>query len=57
MKCCICGKEINGYGNNPWPLHTKDGQRCCDDCNWKVIAARVELAKEKTDANNSRKST
>ena len=47
MKCCICGKEISGYGNNPWPLHAKDGQRCCDDCNWKVIEARIKIAEEK----------
>lgn len=31
MKCCICGKEIMGYGNNPIPY--KSEGRCCDDCN------------------------
>lgn len=43
MKCCICGKEINGYGNNPWPINNDVEARCCDDCNWSVvIPARIE---------------
>ena len=33
-KCCICGKEIKGYGNNPWPVK-KEGL-CCD------IPARIK---------------
>lgn len=24
-KCCICGKEIEGMGNNPYPVKRKDG--------------------------------
>lgn len=36
--CCICGEEIDGYGNNALPLF--DG-RCCDVCNLKVISARM----------------
>ena len=41
MQCCICGKEIIGYGNNPLPLGNS-GDRCCDSCNSKyVIPARV----------------
>ena len=45
MKCCICGKEFNGYGNNPypvgWDVYT-DEDRCCDDCNERyVIPARI----------------
>lgn len=39
MKCCICGKEIAGHGNNAEPL--KSG-RCCDECNQKVIIKRIE---------------
>lgn len=38
-KCCICGKEFEGYGNNPWPL--KEEGRCCDECNRFVIEARI----------------
>lgn len=40
-KCCVCGKDIKGYGNNPWPLDKREGARCCDECNSKVIAARL----------------
>ena len=29
-KCCICGREFEGYGNNALPI--KDGT-CCDKCN------------------------
>lgn len=44
MKCCICGKEIDGYGNNPEPLCLPDDtqSRCCDECNNNyVITARI----------------
>lgn len=34
MKCCICGKEIEGHGNNPFPIA---GKTCCDECNVKVV--------------------
>ena len=43
MKCCICNKEINGHGNNPWPLHKQGHAKCCDQCNWEVRQARVYL--------------
>ena len=46
--CCICGKEFNGYGNNPEPVmpgtdsHGKENC-CCDWCNlWVVLAARTD---------------
>ena len=43
MKCYICGKEIEGYGNNPYPLCNKDDyeSRCCDTCNSYVTLARL----------------
>ena len=42
VKCCICGKYINGYGNNPYPINNDENARCCDDCNFnKVIPARI----------------
>ena len=41
--CCICGKEINGHGNNPVPL--KDSGKCCNECNELVIKTRLLLAK------------
>ena len=34
MKCSICGKEINGKGNNPAPLQRG---KCCDECNIKKV--------------------
>ena len=40
--CCICGKEIIGFGNDPWPI--KDSGCCCDECNSEfVIQARIEM--------------
>lgn len=40
-KCCICGKELNGYGNNPEPVEPYEAGLCCDECNAeKVIPAR-----------------
>ena len=42
MKCCICKKPIEGYGNNPFPVWPTG--RCCDDCNVTiVIPARMAL--------------
>lgn len=42
MKCSICGKEITGFGNNPWPVRRAEDARCCDECdNLFVIPARI----------------
>ena len=54
IKCCICGKEFEGYGNNPCGAvykdkdgniiepEFKDGDRCCDDCDQLyVIPGRI----------------
>lgn len=42
-KCCLCGEEFEGYGNDPAPL--KESGECCDRCNAeKVIPARLEAA-------------
>jgi len=38
-KCCLCGKEIIGYGNNAMPLISG---RCCDKCNIQVIKMRIK---------------
>lgn len=41
--CCICGKRIEGHGNNAFPL--MDGT-CCDECNLtKVIPERLKKAR------------
>lgn len=34
-KCPICGREYEGYGNNPEPLNYR-GQ-VCDECNAYII--------------------
>lgn len=40
--CCICGKEIKGYDNNPAPY--KNRGRCCDKCNRDyVLPSRMYL--------------
>ena len=63
MKCCICGKEIKGWGNNPdgavWKTHDgkiempefKEDDRCCDECNGAfVIPGRMyRMAKAKAN--------
>ena len=42
MKCCLCGCEIEGWGNNPYPVIKEENARCCDDCNAiLVIASRM----------------
>ena len=41
QKCCWCGKEFTGYGNNPYPLVKEQGARCCDECNEIVIFERI----------------
>ena len=44
--CCICGCEFEGFGNNPYPLVKDDEARCCDECNNKVIQARIDALNE-----------
>lgn len=42
--CCICGKKIEGWGNNPWPI--KDSGECCSECNYtKVLPERIKRLK------------
>lgn len=50
--CVLCGKHIDGYGNNPAPL--ADEGKCCDSCNSKrVIPARLKAMKvNKMNKNN-----
>lgn len=47
--CCICGREHEGWGNNPWPVNKDPDARCCDDCNvYTVVPARLwEIYKER----------
>ena len=47
--CCFCGAPLEewhtgAYGNNPDPAATREGARCCDACNRKiVIPARIMI--------------
>ncbi len=43
MNCCICGKPVGQWGNNPFPLCAKDDyeSRCCDLCNTFVVKGRM----------------
>lgn len=48
MICSICGKEFEGFGNNPYPVTKGEDDRCCDECNDKyVIPARITALKPK----------
>ena len=44
-RCCICGKPLNGWVANPWPV-VKDetGELdCCQECDvYVVFPARLE---------------
>lgn len=47
--CCICGKEFDGYGNNPYPYTDEDGV-CCDECNMTyVIPARIRQFRNRSE--------
>ena len=40
--CVICGREFEGWGNNPDPV--EDHGECCDECNMMyVIPARLAM--------------
>lgn len=42
--CCICGREFDDWGNNPWPVVKDEDARCCNECNeTQVVKARIEL--------------
>lgn len=50
--CCICGKEIKGFGNNPWgaldenkkPIEWAPDDECCNECDSTyVISGRLYL--------------
>lgn len=49
--CCICGKEFEGYGNNPYPLMPAN-DTCCNECNELVIMTRQIYYPEGLDSKN-----
>lgn len=44
-KYCICGQEIKGVGNDPYPV--REEGRCCQYCNYTVVLPeRIKLSKQ-----------
>ena len=46
--CCLCGKELIGFGNNAEPV---DSGRCCDECNYAYVIP-VRMAMMNIDIGN-----
>ena len=43
--CSICERPFEGMGNNPQPVMPFEEQRCCDNCNDKIVIwARLKEA-------------
>ena len=60
-KCKLCEEEIEGLGNNPYPLLTDEGSRVCDTCDNFVTTVRIfdiqqtkreQEIKDEREANN-----
>lgn len=47
-KCCICGKEFTGHGNNPAPV--ENFGKCCNDCHFNLVVPRRMLDAKKAAA-------
>lgn len=59
--CCICGKEFEGWGNNPYGAIEENGKiaswtasdYCCDECNAEhVITGRLIIMQAKKIVND-----
>ena len=53
FKCCLCGEEVEGYGNDPSPIQTQnENDECCDECNLAIVVpTRMDLLISKTKLN------
>ena len=56
--CCICGAELEFYGNNAAPLlpdSDKDGRemKVCETCNWRYVVP-VRIAKVQAQSSAER---
>ena len=53
FKCCLCGKEVEGYGNDPSPIETQnENDECCDECNLAIVVpTRMNLLISKIKLN------
>lgn len=52
--CCICGKEFEGWGNDPAPVVMDEDAKCCDACDMGVVlpARMTALREKKKDEKN-----
>lgn len=44
-KCCICGKEQEGIGYQPYPYPAELRDRCCRKCKWVYVLPFNKLEK------------
>ena len=48
--CCICGRKVKEWGNDPWPVMLDDDAKCCNKCDMEVVLpARMNLMEAKED--------
>lgn len=52
--CSLCQKSCCGYGNNPAPLITTSGAKCCDKCNKVVVYIRINVCRSGAGKLNRR---
>ena len=54
MKCCICGKEFEGWGNDPCPVVMDEDAKCCDKCDMEVVLpARIRKMRAERPKNET----
>jgi DNA-directed RNA polymerase subunit RPC12/RpoP len=45
--CCLCGKTVREWPNDPWPVSMNVDAKCCDDCNMRIVVpvrmARMQM--------------
>lgn len=52
--CCICGKEFEGWGNDPCPVVMDENAKCCDACDLGVVLpARMKAMKKERPKNET----
>jgi len=52
--CCICGKEFEGWGNDPCPVVMDEKAKCCDKCDMEVVLpARIKAMKKERPKNET----
>ena len=52
--CCICGKEFEGWGNDPAPVVMDENAKCCDACDLGVVVpARIKAMRKERPKNET----